>query len=98
MPSGRPATGSAPFDDVGAESPPPEILRTFRDSDNAGDDAHKTKGKLVDKIVELLTAKATVLIESVRHHIEEEEEDWFPQSARHSDARPSRRSVPRWSR
>src|ERR687890_1440879 len=28
---------------------------------------------------ERFTAKATVLIESVTHHIEEEEQDWFPQ-------------------
>src|SRR4051812_48280590 len=109
-----------------------EILRTFRDFENAGDDALKTKGKLVDRMIELLTvhtyienevmyprvrelvpeleddvlesyeehhvadvlvmelsamkpdderftAKATVLIESVRHHIEEEEQEWFPQ-------------------
>jgi hemerythrin-like domain-containing protein len=27
---------------------------------------------------ERFTAKTTVLIESVRHHIEEEEQDWFP--------------------
>jgi iron-sulfur cluster repair protein YtfE (RIC family) len=27
---------------------------------------------------ERFTAKTTVLIESVRHHMEEEEEDWFP--------------------
>ena len=27
---------------------------------------------------ERFTAKATVLIESVRHHIQEEEDDWFP--------------------
>ena len=109
-----------------------EILRAFRDFERAGDDALKTKGRAVDRIIELLTvhtyienevmyprvrelvpaleddvlesyeehhvadvlvmelssmnaederftAKTTVLIESVRHHIEEEETDWFPQ-------------------
>jgi hemerythrin-like domain-containing protein len=109
-----------------------EILRAFRDFEAAGDSAVKTKGKLVDRIVELLTvhtyienevmyprvrelvpdleddvlesyeehhvadvlvmelvamkpdderftAKTTVLIENVRHHIEEEEDEWFPQ-------------------
>ncbi len=108
------------------------ILRTFRDFENAGDDAHQTKGDLVARIIELLTvhtylenevmyprvrelvpeleddvlesyeehhvadvlvmelvgmkptderftAKTTVLIENVRHHIEEEEDEWFPQ-------------------
>jgi hemerythrin-like domain-containing protein len=108
-----------------------QILRAFRDFENAGDAAYKTKGNLVDKIIELLTvhtyienevmyprvralvpeleddvlesyeehhvadllvmelagmkpdderftAKTTVLIESVRHHIEEEEDEWFP--------------------
>ena len=108
-----------------------EILKTFRDFENAGENALKTKGKLVDKIIELLTvhtylenevmyprvrellpdveddvlesyeehhvadvlvmelvgmkpeaerftAKTTVLIENVRHHIEEEEQEWFP--------------------
>ncbi|HEX6247892.1 MAG TPA: hemerythrin domain-containing protein [Nocardioidaceae bacterium] len=108
-----------------------EILKTFRDFENAGENAVKTKGKLVDRIIELLTvhtyienevvyprvrdlvpgledeidesyeehhvadllvvelaamkpdaqrfdAKTTVLIENVRHHIEEEESDWFP--------------------
>src|SRR4051795_13531806 len=108
-----------------------EILRTFRDFEKAGEDAHKEQGRLVDKMVELLTvhtyienevmyprvrellpdleddvlesyeehhvadvlvvelaaltpaderfdAKTTVLIESVTHHIEEEEQDWFP--------------------
>jgi len=109
-----------------------EILRVFRDFEKAGDGALKTKGRLVDRMIELLTvhtyienevmyprvrelvpeleddvlesyeehhvadvlvtelavmdpsderftAKATVLIESVRHHIEEEESEWFPQ-------------------
>lgn len=108
-----------------------EILRTFREFEQAGDDALTTKGRLVDKIIELLTvhtyienevmyprvrelvpdleddvlesyeehhvadvlvmelaamkpdderftAKTTVLIENVRHHIEEEEKEWFP--------------------
>ncbi|GAA1764827.1 hemerythrin domain-containing protein [Nocardioides hankookensis] len=108
------------------------ILRAFRDFENASDNAHQTKGKLVDRIIELLTvhtyienevmyprvrqlvpeleddvlesyeehhvadvlvmelvgmkpederftAKTTVLIENVRHHIEEEEAEWFPQ-------------------
>ena len=109
-----------------------EILRVFRDFEKAGDAAHKTKGRLVDRMIELLTvhtyienevmyprvrelvpeleddvlesyeehhvadvlvtelslmdpaderftAKTTVLIENVRHHIEEEESEWFPQ-------------------
>ena len=108
------------------------ILRTFKDFEAAGDDAFKTKGKLVERMIELLTvhtyienevmyprvrelvpeleddvlesyeehhvadvlvmelvamsptderftAKTTVLIENVRHHIEEEEDEWFPQ-------------------
>jgi hemerythrin-like domain-containing protein len=109
-----------------------EILKAFRDFEQAGDGAEKTKGRLVDKMIELLTvhtylenevmyprvrelvpeleddvlesyeehhvadvlvvelagmkpgderfdAKTTVLIENVRHHIEEEEKEWFPQ-------------------
>jgi hemerythrin-like domain-containing protein len=109
-----------------------EILRVFRDFEKAGDGALKTKGRLVDRMIELLTvhtyienevmyprvrelvpeleddvlesyeehhvadvlvtelavmdpsderftAKTTVLIENVRHHIEEEESEWFPQ-------------------
>ena len=109
-----------------------EILRAFRDFERAGENAHVTKGKLVDTIIELLTvhtyienevmyprvrellpdleddilesyeehhvadllvielsamkpederftAKTTVLIENVRHHIEEEEDEWFPE-------------------
>lgn len=109
-----------------------EIRKTFSDFERTGDRAFVAKGKLVDKMIELLTvhtyienevmyprvrellpdleddvlesyeehhvadvlilelsamkprderftAKTTVLIESVRHHIEEEEEEWFPQ-------------------
>jgi hemerythrin-like domain-containing protein len=108
-----------------------EILKAFRDFENAGENATAQKGELVDKIIELLTvhtyienevmyprvrellpdleddidesyeehhvadllvveldamkpdaerfdAKTTVLIENVRHHIEEEEDEWFP--------------------
>jgi hemerythrin-like domain-containing protein len=108
-----------------------EIRRLFGAFEKAGDNAEKTKGNLVDQIIELLTvhtyienevmyprvrellpdleddvlesyeehhvadvlvmelygmkpgderfdAKTTVLIENVRHHIEEEEQDWFP--------------------
>jgi hemerythrin superfamily protein len=108
-----------------------EIRRAFREFQQAGENATARKGKLVDKIIELLTvhtylenevmyprvrellpdleddvlesyeehhvadvlvmelagmkpdaerfdAKTTVLIESVTHHIEEEEQDWFP--------------------
>ena len=108
-----------------------EILRTFRDFEQAGENALAAKGKLVDRMIELLTvhtyienevmyprvrellpeveddvlesyeehhvadvlvvelsamkpenerftAKTTVLIENVRHHIEEEEQEWFP--------------------
>ena len=109
-----------------------EIRKTFRDFQKAGENAHAAKGKLVKKMIELLTvhtyienevmyprvrallpdleddvlesyeehhvadvlvmelvamsptderftAKTTVLIENVRHHIEEEEDEWFPQ-------------------
>jgi hemerythrin-like domain-containing protein len=108
-----------------------EIRKTFRAFENAGDQAYTTKGRLVDRIIELLTihtyienevmyprvrellpeveddvlesyeehhvadvlvlelsgmkpederftAKTTVLIENVEHHIEEEEQEWFP--------------------
>ena len=108
-----------------------EILKAFKDFEKAGENATAAKGKLVEKIIELLTvhtyienevmyprvrqllpdleddidesyeehhvadvlvmelagmtpdaerfdAKTTVLIESVRHHIEEEEDEWFP--------------------
>ena len=108
-----------------------EIREQFRRFTAAGENAAAAKGKIVDKIIELLTvhtyienevmypevcallpdlkddvlesyeehhvadvlcmelagmpagaerfdAKVTVLIENVTHHIEEEEQDWFP--------------------
>jgi hemerythrin-like domain-containing protein len=108
-----------------------EIRKLFRDFENAGENANKTKERLVEKILEALTvhtyienevmypevrkllpdveddvlesyeehhvadvlcmelaamsskderfeAKTTVLIESVTHHMDEEEQDWFP--------------------
>ena len=109
-----------------------EIRKTFRAFEKAGDKAFATKGRLVDRIIELLTvhtyienqvmyprvrdllpeleddvlesyeehhvadvlvlelstmkpdderftAKTTVLIENVEHHMDEEEKVWFPQ-------------------
>ncbi len=37
-----------------------------------------TELSLMDPSDERFTAKTTVLIENVRHHIEEEESEWFP--------------------
>lgn len=109
-----------------------EIKRVFREFESAGEEAEARKGRLVDRMIELLTqhtyienevmyprvrellpdleddilesyeehhvadvlimelanmkpsderfdAKTTVLIENVEHHIDEEEEEWFPQ-------------------
>jgi hemerythrin superfamily protein len=108
-----------------------DIRKAFADFEKAGENAHVTKGKIVDRIIELLTvhtylenevmyprvrkllpeveddvlesyeehhvadvlvielaalkpdherftAKTTVLIENVLHHMDEEEKDWFP--------------------
>lgn len=108
-----------------------EIRKVFSEFEKAGDNAHVAKGKLVDRMIELLTvhtyienevmyprvrdllpdleddvlesyeehhvadvlvmelagmkpdaerftAKTTVLIENVTHHMDEEEQDWFP--------------------
>ena len=108
-----------------------EIRKVFREFQEAGENATRRKGELVDKIIELLTvhtyienevmyprvrellpdleddvlesyeehhvadvlvvelsmmkpdderfdAKTTVLIENVKHHMDEEEQDWFP--------------------
>jgi hemerythrin superfamily protein len=112
----------------------------FREFEQAGDRAVKTKRKLVDQIIEELTthayieetifyprarkavpdtashvlesieehhvvvwmlselarmdpaderftAKVTVLIENVRHHVEEEERDWFPEVRKSMDGK-----------
>src|SRR6476469_1822608 len=109
-----------------------EIKKVFADFQKLGDGAEKTKQRLVDRMIELLTvhtyienevmyprvrallpdleddilesyeehhvadvlamelsamsasderftAKTTVLIENVTHHIKEEEDDWFPE-------------------
>lgn len=53
-----------------------EIRRAFSDFESAGENAHERKGKIVDRIIELLTVHT--YIENVRHHIEEEEDEWFP--------------------
>ena len=108
-----------------------EIRKAFADFQKAGDKSHAAKGKLVDKMIELLTVhtyienevmypevrrllpeleddilesyeehhvadllcfelvsmdagderfvpKMTVLIENVEHHMDEEEDEWFP--------------------
>jgi hemerythrin superfamily protein len=108
-----------------------EIRKLFREFQDAGENATKTKGKVVERILEALTvhtyienecmypevrklmpeveddilesyeehhvadilcmelammspdaehfdAKTTVLIENVTHHMDEEEQDWFP--------------------
>src|SRR6476620_5218871 len=108
-----------------------EIRKVFSDFEKSGENAHAAKGRLVNKMIELLTvhtylenevmyprvrallpdleddvlesyeehhvadllvvelaalkptaerftAKTTVLIENVRHHMEEEEQEWFP--------------------
>jgi hemerythrin superfamily protein len=108
-----------------------QVRKLFRDFEKAGDNAHAAKGRIVDRIIELLTvhtyienevmyprvrelmpeveddilesyeehhvadvlvmelwamkptderftAKTTVLIENVDHHIDEEEQEWFP--------------------
>ena len=76
-----------------------EILRCFKDFEQAGENAVKRKGDLVDRMIELLTVHTYVenevmyprvlelvpdleddVLESYEeHHVEEEEQEWFPQ-------------------
>ncbi len=122
------------------------VEKLFKEFEQAGDRAYKTKRKIADKVIEELTvhawieekifypaaraavpdttdhvlesveehhvvlwmlseltgldpqderfdAKMTVLIENVRHHVEEEEKEWFPRSAPPSAATGSANSA-----
>lgn len=51
-----------------------EIRQAFTAFERADDAAEKQE--LVDRIIELLTVHT--YLENVRHHIEEEEDPWFP--------------------
>ena len=56
-----------------------EILKTFRAFQSAGDDAHKAKGDLVDRMIELLTVHTyienEVMYPRVRDLLTEVEDD-----------------------
>jgi hemerythrin-like domain-containing protein len=62
-----------------------ELLPELEDDVLESYEEHHVADVLVMELVgmspdaERFTAKTTVLIENVRHHIEEEEEEWFPQ-------------------
>ena len=47
---------------------------------------------------ERFTAKTTVLIENVRHHIDEEEKEWVPQVRAGLGRKTLQEIGPRWSR
>jgi hemerythrin superfamily protein len=132
MPTSRPRTTASTDAIVLLKNDHREIKKVFADFQRLGDGALKSKQRLVDKMIELLTvhtyienevmyprvrallpdleddilesyeehhvadvlvvelagmsasderftAKTTVLIENVTHHIQEEEDDWFPQ-------------------
>jgi hemerythrin-like domain-containing protein len=132
MPTSRPRTTASTDAIVLLKNDHREIKKVFADFQRLGDGAQKSKQRLVDKMIELLTvhtyienevmyprvrallpdleddilesyeehhvadvlvvelagmsasderftAKTTVLIENVTHHIQEEEDDWFPQ-------------------
>lgn len=62
-----------------------ELLPALEDDVLESYEEHHVADLLVMELVgmspeaERFTAKTTVLIENVRHHIEEEEQEWFPQ-------------------
>ena len=62
-----------------------ELLPELEDDVLESYEEHHVADVLVMELVgmkpdaERFTAKTTVLIENVRHHIEEEEQEWFPQ-------------------
>ena len=53
-----------------------ELRRLFREFDQAGERAVRKKDDLVKRILSLLTVHT--YIENVSHHMEEEEQEWFP--------------------
>ena len=54
-----------------------DVLESYEEHHVA--DVLVTELSVMDPSDERFTAKTTVLIENVRHHIEEEESEWFPQ-------------------
>ena len=52
----------------------------------------------MDPTDERFDAKMTVLMENVRHHVKEEEEEWFPQVRKAMGRKSLRSSASRWRR
>ena len=70
-----------------------ELLPQLEDDVLESYEEHHVADVLVSELAamkaddERFTAKTTVLIENVRHHMEEEEQDWFPKVREGWDAR-----------